>query len=260
MHYTLFTQGTGRAGQFNIDNPTSTAYALAGETNGGNLSAGVYGRNTGNGFGVYARAENGTLFGSAALYAEQLGTGDAAGAFRVNNGSNSSAAVYGETNGSGFAIWGYQLGTGRAGSFQIDNATNTAPSVRASTNGLGRAGWFQISNLANGAPALVGETNGTGPAILANQSNGGFAIELTGGGIKLSALSVVAPATITSKAALYEVTGTGNINLPATGPVGETCWVANASGTGITVEGAIPVANGTVRQFIRLTGGWQIVN
>ncbi len=164
-------QGLSNAGIFKINNSTNTAPALLGETNGGNLSAGVYGLNTGNGFGVLGRA-NGTAFGSAAVYGEQLGTGDAAGAFRINNPANTLAGLYGETNGSGSALFANNLGTGRGAQIQINNAANSQAALRSFTNGTGNAGFFTINNAASTAPALLVETNGTGYTIQANRTGG----------------------------------------------------------------------------------------
>jgi hypothetical protein len=156
------TVGTGAAGNFKVTNGSNTGPAVMGETNGGNLSSGVYGLNTGNGFGILGRA-NGTSFGSAAVYGEQLGTGDVAGAFRINNPSNSMSGLYGETNGSGSALFANNIGTGgRGAQVQINNAANSQAALRVFTNGTGNVGFFTLNNTASTANALFMETNGNG--------------------------------------------------------------------------------------------------
>jgi hypothetical protein len=199
--FEVTNSGAGGAGSFLINNASSLEYALIGETNGGNLSAGVYGNNTGNGFGVFGHSA-GTMFGSAAVYGEHTGTGDAAGAFRISNAASTYSALYGETNGTGTAVMGKQIGTsGRAGWFEVDNpvntstaitglndglgsgirltlsnASNAAEGVFSTTAGVGKAGSFNITNPANSESALLATTNGTGAAgrfINTNTTNGG---------------------------------------------------------------------------------------
>lgn len=91
-----------------------------------------------------------------------------------------------------------------------------------------------------------------------NTANGN-ALAIFQGGIQLSALTVSVAGTITSKAGLYEITAAGVFTLPVSGNIGETCLVSNTSSTTITVNGT-SVLDATVRQFIRLTSGWRIVN
>lgn len=169
------TVGTGAAGNFKVSNGSNTGPALMGETNGGNLSSGVYGNNTGDGFGVLGRA-NGTSFGSAAVYGEQLGTGDAAGAFRISNPANTMSGLYGETNGGGPALFANNLGTGRGAQIQINNAANSQAALRAFTNGTGNVGFFTISNSTSTANTLFLETNGTGNNLFVNHTGGSGAL------------------------------------------------------------------------------------
>ncbi len=170
------TVGTGSAGNFVATNAASTAYALIGETNGANLSAGVYGHNTGDGFGVYAKSENGTSFGSAAVYGEQLGTGDTAGAFRINNPSNNFAGLYGETNGTGAgssAVRGLNLGGGNGAYFRKNGSNINSAAVWADnfgTNGYGAI--IQNVDATNPTAALFAEAVGAGPSIWANKDTG----------------------------------------------------------------------------------------
>lgn len=214
-----FTNGLGYAGFFTINNASSTVSAVYGETNGALTSAAVYGLNTGNGFGVVGRA-NGSAFGSAAVYGEQLGTGDAAGAFRINNVANTSNAVYGETNGTASAINANQLGTGRGMIAQINNAGNAQS-------------------------AFLAQTNGTGPAIVANQSNGGLAVDITAGGIKNSFVTESTPGEITAKTGIVNITTAGTYTLSTAGRVnGETIIV--------TSEVALDTVD------IDLGGGWLV--
>jgi hypothetical protein len=221
-----FTNGTGNAGQFIINNGSSAAYALAGETNGAALSAGVFGGNTGNGFGVYGKSA-GTVFGSAAVYGEHTGTGDAAGAFRISNSGNTFSALYGETNGSGPAVYGKQIGntSGHAGLFQAGDATNTAGTgiaVFGSQFGLGRAGQFQITNAANAEVAIRGFTNGTGRAgyfNISNPSNVSEAFFATTNGLGSAGNFTITNATSTSPALNVETNGAGfGVKSVSTGP------------------------------------------
>jgi len=170
------TNGTGSAGSFVTTNASSTAYALIGETNGANLSAGVYGHNTGDGFGVYAKSENGSSFGSAAVYGEQLGTGDTAGAFRINNTANNFAGLYGETNGSAAgsaAVRGLNLGGGNGAYFRKNGSNTNTAAVWADnfgTNGYGAI--IQNVDATNPTAALFAEAVGGGPSIWANKDTG----------------------------------------------------------------------------------------
>jgi hypothetical protein len=170
--------------------------------------------------------------------------------------SGTSANTLDVTNTStGVAIKATNSGTGMAADFTSSNGSQT---LYVLNTGSGRAGQFTGSG--SGNATLQAQNDGAGGSALALfQSNAGYALDIQQGGLKLSNQSVVAPATISTKAALYQVTGSGNVNLPS-GTVGETCWVANSSGVDITVNAGPTVLNGTIRQFIFLSGGWQIVN
>lgn len=227
------TTGSGTAGSFEISSPGSTSYALVGRTDGGLLSAGVFGENTGNGFGVFGKA-NGSALGSAAIYGEQTGTGDAAGAFRINNTANVSNAVYGETNGTASAINANQLGTGRGMIAQINNAVNAQS-------------------------AFLAQTNGTGPAIVANQSNGGLALDILSGGVKFPVTQLSGNDLIPDNAVVVELTGaTQIITLPSGGQNGQAIYVIN-TGAGASSVGGTNIDPDRGIMFIRLSGSWRAV-
>ena len=164
--------GLGNSGNFYLNNATSNAYAVYGQSIGDSTGAAVHGNNLGNGFGVFGKSA-GSKFASAAVYGEHVGTGDAAGAFRISNPANEYSALYGETNGSGSALFANQIGTGRAGQIQINNPANTNAALRSFTNGLGNAAFFTINNALNDSSALFMTTNGTGSAGNFVSSNGG---------------------------------------------------------------------------------------
>jgi hypothetical protein len=199
-------KGTGRAGQFQINNAANTEAAVRGFTDG-------LGRA---GFFTINNAAN----GSAAIHTTTNGTGNA-GFFEVDNAASTVAALNASTNGiagsvavrgiatnSGTGVAAYsngnafispalyaeQSGTGdAAGVFKLTNTSNPYNAVFGETvgsgstffawqKGTGRAGQFQISNTSNTEAALRGFTDGLGRAgffTINNAANNADAIYTT---------------------------------------------------------------------------------
>ncbi len=148
------------------------------------------------------------------VFSRTTGTGNA-GHFEVANSANTRAALSGVSNGQDTAIFGLSTGNGNqssAGLFQILNATNPAPALEATTNGLGNAGLFNISNTESQIAALAGLTNGKATAIFGrntgsdfNSTAGFFEIDNTNS----SAAAVVGTTNgLTGAAGQFETTNT----------------------------------------------------
>src|SRR5690349_13973665 len=82
--FQITNTGTGKAGQFDINNAANASPALTATTNG-------------TGYG---------------LFSLMTGTGRA-GYFQINNAVNASYALGGVSNGKGYGVYGYMTGTGR---------------------------------------------------------------------------------------------------------------------------------------------------
>jgi hypothetical protein len=137
----------------------------------------------------------------------------------------------------------------------------SAPTARLdvrNTNGSTNAAYFSINNGANAAPGVLTQTNGTGPALQANQSNNGIAVDIVSGTMKHSTFTT-AGTTITTRAGVYNLTGAGTYSLPTAGVVdGEVCIVYNSNAGSITVESVL-MAAGIVHQFVRIGAAWRRV-
>ncbi len=149
--FSLTNTGTGRAGLFEINNPSSVVSALRGATDGG--GAAVSGSTTGTGIAAF---------------------------FEINNTRNTNPTLDLETNGSGAALLATNAGTGRAAILEINNALNTREVLNAKTIGTGHAGIFEITNSNNSNNALQAITNGTGSALFASTTGSGFAGDFRG--------------------------------------------------------------------------------
>jgi hypothetical protein len=125
--------GSGKAGDFVINNASNSDTAVYGQTNGSGNA--VYGYTSGTG-----NAVNGTT----------NGTGN---------------AVVGNTTGAGDAIVGTTTGTWRAGDFEINNASNTADALYATTNGTGNAGNFGGKVNVSGNLTVGGTITGSGVSL-----------------------------------------------------------------------------------------------
>jgi hypothetical protein len=159
--FQITNTGTGKAGQFDINNAANGTPALT-------------------------ATSNGTGYG---LFSLMTGTGKA-GYFQINNAASSNYALGGLSNGTGFSVYGLMTGTGRAGYFEVTNAGNSNAALSGTSNGsgyglvgfmtgTGRAGYFQITNAANSKAAMEATTNGSGSAVKAIAGTG-LAGEFTG--------------------------------------------------------------------------------
>lgn len=249
-----------------IGNGISDAFGLYGVTN--NFTA-----TTGKTYGVYASAENGSTnwagyFNSGNVHIKNaLSVGATDGTFGTTGQVLTS-------QGSGAApTWSpllpYTINTPSGGTLlDVTNSSGGMAASFASANGsqslyvlntgTGRAGMFNGSPSSEGV--LTSQSGGAGAALSLFHLANGLAIDIQSGGLRLSNTAVVAPATITTRVALYRVTGSGNINLPSA-QVGETCWGSNETGASITINGGPTfVAANAIRQFIFIGSGWTIVN
>ncbi len=250
-----------------IGNGTSDAYGLYGVTN--NFTA-----TTGKTYGVYASAENGSTnwagyFNSGNVHIKNaLSVG-------ATDGTFGTAGEVLTSQGSGAApIWApllpYTINTASAGTLlDVTNSSggmaasftssNGSQSLYVLNTGSGRAGMFNGSPNAEGV--LTSQSGGAGAALSLFHLANGYAIDIQSGGLRLSNTTVVAPTTITTKAILYRVTGSGNVNLIGGAQIGETCWVSNETATAIDINGVIgAVGPNTIRQFVFIGSGWRIVN
>lgn len=186
--------GTGRAGNFVVNNAASTANALEARTNGiavgstaiygfrgastlnlgitrailgeNNDGAGVAGTSN-TGMGLYgASAANHGVFAIslATAFAGVYGRNDVVGGY----------GVFGQSIGGGVGVYGNSQ-TGHAGHFDITNAASTGDAVRATQAGLGRGVYANINNTSNIVAAIRGETNGGGYGIFGQATGNGNA-------------------------------------------------------------------------------------
>jgi hypothetical protein len=180
--------GTGKAGQFDINNAANASPALTATSNG--TGYGLFSLMTGTGRGGY---------------------------FQINNATNPSYALAGVSNGKGYSVYSLMTGTGRAGHFEIANSGSSNAALSGTSNGsgyslagfmygTGRAGYFQISNAASVKPALEVTTNGSGSAIKAVAGGPGLSGEFVG---PVSVNGFLGVGTPVPSAPLTVQTGTG---------------------------------------------------
>jgi hypothetical protein len=156
--------GSGPNGIFQITRAGNTQTALQGLTNGRGRAGFFHTTNA--------------LNAGPALEVRTNGTGQA-GLFQINNTSNAQNAIQASTNGSGgaSAVYGvHSGGFGYGGAFELINATE-ADGRGASAALLARSSSSRgyVARFINQA-AL-----GTGPAVLIEQSNGHYALEVRAG-------------------------------------------------------------------------------
>lgn len=182
------SNATAISGIISSTSPGGFSSALRGINNGtGGLGIGVYGSQSGSGWGVYGNTPSGIgvygqstsgygIYGQSttgvSIYGIQPSNGtNSSGIFSNSNASNTSSNLQSSTNGAGFAIEGLQTGTGSAGNFSISNSANTNIALNTSTNGLGNVGLFNNTNAANTKNALEANTNGTGNGVLGKNTS-----------------------------------------------------------------------------------------
>ncbi|MGE3800967.1 MAG: beta strand repeat-containing protein [Candidatus Kapaibacterium sp.] len=190
------TNGTGRAGFFQVSNTSSTTNALEVRTNGtstgaaaiygfrasstltlGNSRA-ILGENS-NGIGVAGLSNTGWgTYGASNASDGVFGVSLITGAAGVHgrNDVTGGYGVWGESAAGGIGVYGISQ-TGIAGQFVITNAASTADAVRANQSGLGRGVYGLINNTSNIVAAVRGETNGGGygvQGLATGNGNAGF--------------------------------------------------------------------------------------
>jgi hypothetical protein len=101
------------------------------------------------------------------------------------------------------------------------------------------------------------QTNGTGPAIAANQSNGGLALDILSGGIKFPVTQLSGNDVIPDNAVVVELTGaTQLISLPSGGQDGQAIYVVN-TGAGSSIVAGTNLDPDRGIMYIRLSGTWR---
>jgi len=185
---TSYMTGEGYAGQFEVDNTSSSQYAIKVVSNGLESAGYFLTNNTANNKPALLATATSNSPGGAAFKAVQVGTGAMAAHFQTTNNVNDNPVLYSRTQGGGHAgmfvttlganatstvhittnsttVGGSGLtvehtGTGSgAGIFQINNSGNTGNALGAYTVGTGSAGSFQVANTANTSTAVQISTN-----------------------------------------------------------------------------------------------------
>ncbi len=259
-------EGTGDAAIVarinNTGNPNSSLYS---ETNGSGPA--VFAVQLGTGRGGQFQINN-TANSQHALRAYTDGTGRA-GYFTINNTSNAEAGLYAETNGSGTALYATNTGAAGVANFESTNILSTVPAVRVSSNSLsantleitasgqinnaiyasksdgeGSAGSFWNSNASNSQPALIGVTNAAGGYGLGamNQANG-YAIRIYAGGTRLATANLSSGTSIATRATAYLISGGGPYTLGFTLGDGELMYFYNQTASPVTINGLSIPAN-----------------
>lgn len=267
--------GTGdAAGVFKISNSANPYSALFGETIGSGSA--IFARQAGTGRAGQFQINNVTN-AEAAIRGFTDGLGRA-GFFTISNGANTADAVYANSNGGGNAVFAQNSGTGSAARFEATNTASTKPAVEIysksltsdglrvtleggtgdaifaeKTAGPGSAGNFQNSNASNSNAALFAATNAaTGSAFGTANFGNGNAVSIFGGGLRLSTGTLSGGGNITTRNAAYEITGAGayTVNFPLSN--GETFFFYNNTASPVTVNSiSIPANSG--RTFIVLS-------
>jgi hypothetical protein len=132
-----FNGGTGRAGYFQVNNPSSTAYALEVNSNA-------------NAEALYAFSEK-----KSGVYGQSASSGGS-GVVGVNNAGGSAVFGYVEA-GAGNSIHAVSKGTGAA--------------LRSLSSGTGSAATFNIDNTASSAIAVSVVNAGTGEGVRSTSAN-----------------------------------------------------------------------------------------
>ena len=232
-------KGTGRAGQFQINNSSNAEAAVRGFTDG-------------------------------------LGR---AGFFTINNALNTADAAHIGSNGSGNAVFGQNTGTGSAAKFELTNPASTKPAVDIFSNsqtgnglsvilqggntgdaiyaekisGSGSAGNFQNSNASNQSSILFAGTNAPGGSALGTANFGnGNAVTIWGGGLRLSTGTISGGGNISTRNAAYEITGGAAYTISFALNNGETFFFYNNTAGPVTING-ISIAANSGKTFIVLS-------
>lgn len=200
----LSTGANGPAGLFQIDNVQSPQDALVGMTNGGGSA--VHGHcPTNQGIAGHFQID-GQTSGFDAVFAETQGPGTAvhaksakgrAGLFENTNNSNAQPTLTAQTTSL----------LGRAGVFIVNNVFAQGTALFVQNKGVGIAGHFETTSGA-ASTALYAKTVGTGKtlfvesnnanasAIYARATNGGTALEIDQGAIRVTGAGLNTPTAV----------------------------------------------------------------
>ncbi|MEI8134787.1 MAG: hypothetical protein WCH46_06875 [bacterium] len=213
--FAIQNTGTGSGGMFTVTNATSAGNALAGNTNGGPASVGIYGQNSGTG---------------------------RAGFIEVTNPASNATTLAVRTAGLGVVADISDL-----------NAANSANILQVMTTGTGRVGFFQISNVTNGSNAIEATTNGNGNAIVGTAAAAGGVAGIVGkttNAAGMGVYGVTADGGVGTNANSAVMGSSGNGN----GVQGSTATgfgvEGYASSTGIGVHGVIGAGGTTARAAV----------
>lgn len=248
--------GTGRGGQFQIQNGANAQAAVRSFTNGTGRSGYFTINNTANtSAGIFSET-NGS---GPAIEAENSGTADGfAGLFNNMSGTNNFPAIQASSNGNGPAIRAMQTnGTGAGMDVFMQNTTATAPGFAVDQRGLGNAGSFVVNNTSNTGPAVFASTTASGGNAMALSNDGfGIALALTKGGLQVTTSEISNGTSLATRASAYRITSTSGTTFTVDfGPVdGEVFMVFNDTLQPVTV-GGVTIPNGEGKTIVVFPGG-----
>lgn len=165
----ITNNGTGSAGNFNIDSGSNSSHALVGSTGSDaswNGPAAVYGLHSGgSGIGVFGRASGSTVQGvpPRGVY------GVSPQGIGVYGYSEAGIGLSAQSDGTNTTIYSLNAGTGRAGTFEINDPDNNSNALEGRTVGTGSAIMGSYAGTSGVAPAIFGQTastsNGSGLSV-----------------------------------------------------------------------------------------------
>ena len=279
----------GFAATFDVTNPANQYPAIQ-VSSAGNGSGVRVMQPKGLGAGVDIFMQN-TSSAASGIAVDQGGSGHG-GSFIISNGLNSSVAVQAMTKGTGAALeastsTGFTALMARhdgamnanAALIEIANSVNNYPALQVNTAGTGfavnarhtgtagdaiyaehagaangSAGNFRVSHAENSASALFAATNApSGTAVGASNEANGLAFAIWGGGMKVSTHTLLADASITTRASAYLISGGLSYTVGFLMSEGEIVYFFNSTAGNVTVEKtSIPANSG--KTFIFLGG------
>jgi hypothetical protein len=180
---------------FNTGSANNTlSNGITGKTdNNNNTAAGIYGENSGNGYGVYGINTNSVGINPIGVYGKTTNT-TTAGTGVIGENSGSGPSVLGiNFSGAGSSIQGVQQGSGIA-----------VHGIKSPGSTSGNAGKFENLNSSNAADAVFATSAGVGAAVHAASSptlgTSALALLIENGHVSTTATAPT-PTTITSLAA-----------------------------------------------------------
>jgi hypothetical protein len=233
-------KGTGRAGQFQINNTSNTEAALRGFTDGLGRAGFFTINNAANNADVFYATGNGS---GNAVFAQNTGNGSAARFENTNEVSNKSAVeVFSKSK------------TANGLSVTLEGGNNGDAIFAQKTTGFGSAGNFQNQNAANEASILFAGTNAPGGSALgAGNFGNGNALAIWGGGLRLSTGSLSVGGNISTRNAAYEITSGSAYTISFPLSNGETFFFYNNTASPVTIN-SISIAANAGKTFIVLNG------